>query len=240
MTGSSSTIQTNPTAPAVTAQGCANKVEKTITVQFGWRPASVGPQWLDLSLHNNGFAPGTFITMGPLPPSESSVFWTRLLGGRRHYARVNTLSEIDGAWHPSRTTSFVTNDCNRPAPAAPLLVAHSCENMLVNVVFSWLAAEPNGESWVDLSTQNNGFAPGTFLAAGPLVQGIEHFDGPAGPSLQAHKWSGLKPDTDHFWRVNTWTGTRWLTSATGAFRTPPVIEGASGTCIMLHGDPFPQ
>jgi hypothetical protein len=73
-------------------------------VTFSWR-GSGGQQWLDLSLADNGFAPGTFVGAGPV--FGSSYTWTGLLGGSRHYVRVNQYLS-NGAWDTSETWVFTT------------------------------------------------------------------------------------------------------------------------------------
>jgi hypothetical protein len=40
--------------------------DNTIRTHFLWTPSQQGPQWLDLSLFDNGFALGTFLASGPM------------------------------------------------------------------------------------------------------------------------------------------------------------------------------
>jgi hypothetical protein len=84
--------------------------DNNIRVEFSWSPSGQGPQWLDLSLFDNDFAAGTFLTSGPLPGSRSSFTWDGLIPDTQHFVRVNT--QLAGGWAPSQTMAFVTpNDC---------------------------------------------------------------------------------------------------------------------------------
>jgi hypothetical protein len=62
----------------------------------------------------------------------------------------------------------------------------------VTVYFLWSGGNANPrQQWIDISTQNNSWLPGTFLSAGPF-----------GPNAQSFDWNGMTPDTRHFVRVN--------------------------------------
>lgn len=82
-------------------------------VTFSWSSAR-GQQWLDLSLADNGFAPGTFVGAGPV--SGSSYTWTGLVSGSRHCVRINQFLG-GGAWVTSETWVFTTQ-CGT-APSTP-------------------------------------------------------------------------------------------------------------------------
>jgi hypothetical protein len=89
---------------------------------FLWTPSHAGSQWLDLSIFNNGFAPGTFIGAGALAPGAWGFVWDGLREGTPHFARVNTLTAA--GWMPSQTLSFYTPVCDgnaAPPPAPDLL-----------------------------------------------------------------------------------------------------------------------
>lgn len=81
-------------APWTTQQGT--------TLSWSLPPGHV--QWLDLSLTNSGFLPGTFASVGPLPPSETSFMWRGLTPGLTYYWRVNTFHGF--YWAPSETYYF--------------------------------------------------------------------------------------------------------------------------------------
>jgi len=78
-----------------------------VNVSFEWAP--IGPpaqaQWLDLSIFDNGFAQGTFLSFGPLHPLARFQLWQNLLPGVVHYYRLNTLTE--NRWMASETKLFV-------------------------------------------------------------------------------------------------------------------------------------
>ncbi len=91
-------------------------------VTFLWAPSRSGTQWLDLSLTNDGFAPGAFISAGGFAPPVYAFVWPGLVQGTTHFARVNTLT-TEG-WKSSQTLSFYTPVCDggasQPAPAADM------------------------------------------------------------------------------------------------------------------------
>jgi hypothetical protein len=98
--------------------------ENTIRAHFLWTSSGQGEQWVDLSLFDNGFAPGTFLGAGPLPPGQYTFVWDGLIPNATHYVRVNTLT-AEG-WAPSQTLIFSTpGDCPfpvEPQPQAPTTV----------------------------------------------------------------------------------------------------------------------
>jgi hypothetical protein len=77
------------------------------TVTFRWAPTSSPGlfQFLDLSLFNNDFAPGTFLGAGPLQGSSQALTWPAILANATHYFRVNTFTIF--GWGPSLTGTFV-------------------------------------------------------------------------------------------------------------------------------------
>jgi len=56
------------TLPAAQSQDCGGV---RVSVIFGWIPSYLGEQWLDLSLSDNAFAAGTFVSAGPLNSATS-------------------------------------------------------------------------------------------------------------------------------------------------------------------------
>jgi hypothetical protein len=104
---------TTPTAEAAAAyinvagQQCTSASQ--VSVSFNWVSYNEGLQWFDLSLSNNGFAPGTFVGIGPLGSSQTSFTWDGILSGLTHYMRVNTLTPY--GWSVSQTLAFTTRDC---------------------------------------------------------------------------------------------------------------------------------
>jgi hypothetical protein len=103
---------------ALRAQVCDVSSAGSVSATLSWVPSRRGEQWLDISLSNNGFAPGTFIGVGPFPPGTDTFVWRGLLPSTAHFLRVNTLSPY--GWEPSQTIAFATGTCgNDPAPPQP-------------------------------------------------------------------------------------------------------------------------
>jgi beta-lactamase class A len=98
------------------AQDCEAASPGSVTAALRWAPSRRGEQWLDISLFNNGFAPDTFIGVGPFPPGTDRFVWSGLRPGLTHFLRVNTRSPF--AWEPSATVTFATEACGGD-PALP-------------------------------------------------------------------------------------------------------------------------
>jgi hypothetical protein len=76
-----------------------------------------------------------------------------------------------------------------------------------SVTFFYSPSSPPGiANWLDISTVDPNFAPGTFLGAGPFP-----FYG------QSFTWNGILADLTHFWRYNTLFPGGWVPSSTGEF-----------------------
>ena len=192
--------------PVADQQLCAQPTDR-VTVIFRWTPGGQGPQWLDLSLSNNGFIPGTFVNAGPLDAGQSSFAWDGLIPDATHFLRVNTWTS--GGWEPSPTYRFTTGVCHPPA-SVPIVFEERCsitQPGRVSVTLHWTPGDA-GQQWVDLSLFNNGFAAGTFIGAGPL---------PSGQS--ALIWDGLVEHATHYLRVNTLTAIGWRSSPVTRFTT---------------------
>jgi len=111
--------------PGAWAQYCSQAQPGTVQVVFLWTPSRQGQQWLDLSVFNNGFTPGTVVGVGPLSPDAWGFVWDGLLPGVTHYVRVNTLTPW--GWQPSATAAFTTGYCGPPPPApAPRTCCKIC------------------------------------------------------------------------------------------------------------------
>jgi hypothetical protein len=191
-----------PVAPAVlgfpTTQ-CIGFPSVSATVTFHWQPAEGAVfQFLDISLSSH-FAPGTFLGAGPLSPFAGQLTWAGILPNHAHFWRVNALTPQ--GWVTSAVGAFTP--CANPIILTPTYVCTGGGR--ATVTFHWAPSSPPGLQWLDLSLFNNGFVPGTFLAAGPLH-----------PATQAISWPGILANTVHFWRVNAliWG---WNPSATGSF-----------------------
>ncbi len=108
--------------PGIMVAECAEVASNAVRVFFLWTPSRSGTQWLDLSVFNNGFAPGSFVTTGGLGPQAWGFVWTGILEGTTHFARVNTLTSA--GWKPGDTLAFYTPVCSgraEPAPAQDML-----------------------------------------------------------------------------------------------------------------------
>jgi len=94
--------------------------------------------------------------------------------------------------------------------------------------FWWNASSPWDEAWVDLSLQNNGFIPGTFLSAGPTPVEVA---GPGAPTpYYGHPiWVDLIPGVTHYWRVNLRYGDKWYASPTLTYTPTCSIRSAIPT-----------
>lgn len=179
-----------------------------VEIDVVWTGYNQGPQWVDLSLFDNGFAPNSFIG---LQANQNSMIWDGLLPGLTHYLRVNTLTNI--GWVPSSTLAFTTRgDCPAsgafPGAAGVALAQQTCNpDGKVGITVSW-SPSMQVVQWVDLTLFNNNFATGTFIGAGPL------------PANQASlTWNGLLPGLVHYLRVNTLTQNGWWPSQTITFAT---------------------
>jgi hypothetical protein len=93
----------------VSAQQCDTSSPSSVSATISWVPSRRGRQWLDISLFNNRFAPGTFIGIGPLPPRTDAFVWSGLRPGLTHFLRVNTLSPY--GWETSESIVFATQAC---------------------------------------------------------------------------------------------------------------------------------
>ena len=111
--------------------------DSTVRAELKWTSYNQGAQWLDLSLFNNDFAPGTFQGIGPLPPTQSGLAWDGLTPGVWYFARVNTLTFA--GWSPSRPMAFITPpDCFSPAAASayyPPPPPSNCLNLPISTAF---------------------------------------------------------------------------------------------------------
>jgi hypothetical protein len=88
-----------------------------LSARFNWNDANpaIVQQWLDLSLADNHWQPGTYLGNGPMPASQQSLTWIGLQQGSRHFIRINQwLPGAPGAgpeWQSSDTFYFDTGNC---------------------------------------------------------------------------------------------------------------------------------
>jgi hypothetical protein len=78
-------------------------------VTFSW--AGTAPDglqiWIDLTVFDNRWQPGTFIGAGPIEGSATTYTWNGLTADTAHYMRVNQ-QLANGTWDPSNTYRFMT------------------------------------------------------------------------------------------------------------------------------------
>ncbi len=199
-----------------------------VSVEFAWNSSGQGVQWLDLSLFNNGFAPGSFLGGGPLASGQNTLVWDGLLSNTPHYVRVNTLTSL--GWEASTTSVFNTAACNLIYSGATQLrfdVQSCLSNGLARINIDWTPSQ-QGVQWADFSLFNNGFIPGTFAGIGAMS-----------PSQNTLTVDNMSPNTTYFARVNTLTPGGWIPSATIAFTTgacqPNPGTGFSTETILVNG-----
>lgn len=196
-------------AQANVTQTCSATAPGTATVTWAWPQPGSGAQqtWFDISLVP-GFAWGWFQGHGPLAANQTAYAMDRIPQGLTYYYRVNT-QYAGGVWKETASGSFVSN-CNggggSGGPPATIGTTQTCDaGGGVSVTFKW-SANAAGAQFLDLSTMNNGFAPATFVGAGPVASGQGTFT-----------WYGIARGLTHYWRVNTLTQAGWASSDTGAF-----------------------
>jgi len=103
--------------PGLMIQQCRGAGPQSVEATFLWSPSRGGRQWLDISVHADGFAPGTFLSIGPLGADAFGYILPGMLQGTPHFARINTLTSQ--GWKPSATLEFFTPICDAAAYAPP-------------------------------------------------------------------------------------------------------------------------
>jgi hypothetical protein len=171
-------------------------------VTFTWTgPTNVSAIFLDLSIFDNTFADGTYITM-VLAPGTTTFTWNGIQPGVAHFWRV-TGQGLNGDWVMSAFGRFTPCGTQRL-----LSINYSCTGAgRARVEFRWAPSSSAADfQFLDISLFNNGFAPGTFLGAGPII-----------PNAQGLFWDGILANAAHYFRVNAFTIFGWGPSQTGSF-----------------------
>ncbi|HZP58638.1 MAG TPA: hypothetical protein VFC53_13965 [Dehalococcoidia bacterium] len=189
-----------------------------VYARFGRMPDQI---WIDLSLFDNGFAPGTFIGAGPFTPAQGDAGrpfnWLHLIPSNMHYYRLNAL--FGSQWVEMGRGQFETPNCGAVASLGCMLDGSG----LLVVNFSLPPASPipgavPQQQWLDLTLfanprnplLDNGFLPGTFIGAGPFPPG----------GIDIFSWSGIVSARRHYYRVNTlYSDSRWVQQFSGSFVT---------------------
>ena len=111
------------TGVAVWNAQCVAPTATGVRMLFAWAPSRSGIQYLDITTLNNGYAPGTFVGVGPFAPDTWAFMWDGILQGTTHFLRVNTLTSA--GWITSETIAFYTPVCDpaslEPAPRGDML-----------------------------------------------------------------------------------------------------------------------
>lgn len=206
----------------VVTQSCTG--DGYVRINLAWGAPMDGAQYVDLSMQNNGWAPFTFIGIGPFGAYDGSGVWAGLEPGRLHFLRINTVNQF-GMWSPSQTISFWTRaDCGnfisyqpRFLMFSPYVLSQEClPDGRVRVYFNWTtgAASPSfgqfipNAMYADLSIVNASFMPGTFIGYGQVTT-----------AQSALTWDGLLPGRVHFFRLNGYGQVGWLPSQPVSFTT---------------------
>jgi hypothetical protein len=227
LVGSSRLLSTPEKAEAAAAYN-VNVISQSCTgdgyvrINLAWGAPMEGAQWVDLSLSNNGFFPGTFIGIGPFGAYDGTGTWSGLQPGLTHFLRINTVNQF-GYWTPSQTINFVTRgDCGGFIAYQPPLLQFN-PNVLsqqclpdgrVSVSFNWFltpvtaGATTPSAMYADLSIVDNRFMPGSFIGYGEVL-----------PSQQQLMWNGLLPGRVHFFRLNGFGPYGWMPSQPISFTT---------------------
>jgi hypothetical protein len=193
-----------------------------VRINLAWGAPMEGAQYVDLSLSNNGWAPGTFVGIGPFGAYDGSGVWAGLVPGALHFLRINTVNPF--GWSPSQTISFVTRaDCANfisynpvMLPFRPSVFSQEClPDGRVRVFFNTGAAANPGFGqftpsvmFADVSVLDARFIPGTFIGYGEIA-----------PAIGSFWWDGLMPNRTHFFRLNGWGPGGWLPSQPLSFTT---------------------
>jgi hypothetical protein len=128
------------------------------TVAFQWTPLTgATAQYLDLSIQDGTFAPGTFAAS---QVTAGGVSWPGLEPGAIYWWRVN--SNSNAGWQTSDVKTFVP--CGNPQP---LTVATTCADASnLNVDFFWVpVAGSASDQFIDIS-QDQAFPAGRFEGKG--------------------------------------------------------------------------
>ncbi len=209
-------------APALNAArvSCNPNGDGLASASFNWGPDSTAAQfWLDLSVFQNQFAGGTYISAGPFSAGTGSFAWSGLQPDLTHFARLRSVT-ANGASTSSNTVTF--RPCGGPAVLYP--ATYDCVGNVANVNFTWTPMAPGGIQFLDLTVLDNGFQPGTFLSFGPLNAAADR-----------QFWQRIQPNTQHFFRLNTLTDSGWVTSTTSTFSASCSNPDCSPTATSIVG-----
>jgi hypothetical protein len=177
--------------PFIDSIDCASD-PGTATVVFAWAPVTVKSVSIDVSSGDDRFPEGTFLSTGPLPASQGEYAWKGVGRDAPLYWRLSYESETG----VQRSATHLLAPCT----AVDLQSQQSCAAD-GRIEFSWKPSSlPVVEQWLDVTRFDNGFAPGTYSAAGPLA-----------PDADTLEWDGLA-GAAIFWRLTMLTDDGWVYS----------------------------
>jgi hypothetical protein len=193
-----------PPPPATVFQACSVAHPGSIAVTFAWPPTPGAlQQWVDLTLFDNGFQPGTFLGAGPVVTGTNTFTWDGIVPGLRHFYRVNMLYP-DG-WVAVASGSFVSiGGCPKPTASLGAATNTRCNRDFADLTFTWTPGGGDSQ-WLDIAESPEAMALDTYHAQGPLSPDTYSF------SLR------LPTDTSYWWRVNTHSAAGWSPSAVSSF-----------------------
>lgn len=181
-------------------------------------PATPSVTYVDLSLFDNGFAPGTFLSSAGQDSSANPIMlrWSGLRPASMHYYRINALVGLK--WIELERGMFETPDCQVVQRLAcdPVANAFPAISVTFRVPYPGILEHAGPvETWLDLSTLPNDFADGTFVGAGPFAVRSASSADIFGSTFE---WSGVLIGWRHYWRTNTlFTPFGWVGQQGGTF-----------------------
>lgn len=116
----------------------ANCSGSTAEVVFSWLSDGAGTQWLDLSLANNGFADGSYLSAGPVPAGQGALTWPGILRGQPHFWRITTFGA--NGWTVSATGIFTPCPVSTALPPAAPITSNPLEDHVIQSQNSQRAA----------------------------------------------------------------------------------------------------
>jgi hypothetical protein len=191
----------SPPPPATIFQACSVAYPGSVAVTFAWPPTPGAlQQWVDLSLFDNGFQPGTFLG-APVEIGMETAYWDGIAPELPHFYRVNVLYP-DG-WVTVASGSFVSiGGCPKPTAIIYGALVECSGGDFFDTTFEW---SPGGgdSQWLDFAWSAEEMALGTYQGYGPLS-----------PDAESYKLR-IPTNTPFWWRVNTHSAAGW--SPTGVW-----------------------
>ncbi len=173
--------------------------------------------WVDLTLFDNNFSRDTFLGFGPFGTEDDGRAFSidGLHQAQIHHYRINAL--VDGRWHELGRATFRALTCGA-------IKGFECEpSGTVAVLFELPEFEfglgASVERWIDLSLFNNGFAPGTFVGAGPFPPPAPASAPSPPPIATSFRWEGVVSARHHHARINVLKDSGVWDGLSGTFST---------------------